>query len=334
MDKFKSFNKEKKFSILHLNIASLLSKLAEVNEIIDLRLFDLISFNETKIDANSPDPFNSIYYNVIRRDRNGSGGGVMIFIRKEYKIIKQIISDHFELIYFQLEVDGLASNFICAYNPHVEYSKDFFDHLENNFIMNLDLTFNLFIIGDLNNDLLNQNGTHLSRFMHRYELINNSSDPTRTVTKFYTKTETYKTSSTLIDVILSNKLIPYDSFVFDCPFSDHCFIAAIYNLGYEEIEEEFIWRRNLSIARMKKIRLRLLDLSFGHLEYLISPEEFWMSLKSDFLNVLNSISPLEKVKKDEKGQNIFRRKRSFDLYYRHSSQVLNQTLYKHLSNNL
>ncbi len=51
MDKFKSFNKEKNFSILHLNIASLLSKLAEVNEIIDLRLFDLISFDETKIDA-------------------------------------------------------------------------------------------------------------------------------------------------------------------------------------------------------------------------------------------------------------------------------------------
>ena len=55
--------------------------------------------------------------------------------------------------------------------------------------MNSDLTLNLFIIGDLNNDLLNQNGTHLSRFMHRYELVNNSSDPTRTVAKFYTKTD-------------------------------------------------------------------------------------------------------------------------------------------------
>ena len=81
----------------------MLSNLAEVNEIIDLRLFDLISFNETKIDGNSPGPINSIYNNVIMRDRNGSGGGVMIFIRKEYKIIKQITSELFELIYFQLE---------------------------------------------------------------------------------------------------------------------------------------------------------------------------------------------------------------------------------------
>jgi len=105
---------------------------------------------------------------------------------------------------------------------------------------------------------------------------------------------------------LSNKLIPYDSFVFDCPFSDHCFTAASYNLGYEEIEEEFIWRRNLSIARMKKIRLKLLDLSFGHLEYLNSPEEFWMSLKSDFLNVLDSISSLEKVlMKEEKNSYVW-----------------------------
>ena len=161
--------------------------------------------------------------------------------------------------------------------------------------MNLDLTLNLFIIGDLNNDLFNQIGTYLSRFMHRYELVNSSFDPTRTFTKFYKKKETYKTSSTLIDVILSNKLIPIESFVFDCPFSDHCFTAASYNLGYEKLEEEFVWRRNLSKARLKKIRLNLLDLSFGHLDSFASPEEYWLSFKSMILGLLDSISPLEKV---------------------------------------
>ncbi len=146
-----------------------------------------------------------MFYSILRRDRNGSGGGVMVFVRKEYRIVKQICSDELEVIYFQIEIDKAHYNFLCGYNPHVELSKNFFDTLENNFIMNIDLSQNLFVIGDLNNDILNNNSNHLSRFMNQFNLSNAISLPTRTVTKFYNKSRTYKTSSSLIDVILTNR---------------------------------------------------------------------------------------------------------------------------------
>jgi len=97
LDKFARFNLEKKFSILHLNVASLLNKTFEINEIVNLRKFDLISLNETKMDNKSPNPINSVVYSILRRDRNGSGGGIMVFVRKEYKIVKQICSDELEV---------------------------------------------------------------------------------------------------------------------------------------------------------------------------------------------------------------------------------------------
>jgi len=43
LNRFNRFNSEKKFSILHLNVASLLNKSYEINEIVNLRKFDIIS---------------------------------------------------------------------------------------------------------------------------------------------------------------------------------------------------------------------------------------------------------------------------------------------------
>ena len=89
IDEFKNFTKIKKFNILHLNIDHLNCKLDEIVEIVNLRVFDIISLNETKIDTNYPTPKNlKNYYQIIRRDRDKDGGGVLVLIRKEYNIIR------------------------------------------------------------------------------------------------------------------------------------------------------------------------------------------------------------------------------------------------------
>ncbi len=289
MDRFNRFNSEKKFSILHLNVASLLNKSYEINEIVNLRKFDIISLNETKIDGNSPDPIVSAFYNVIRRDRNNSGGGIMIFVKKEYKIARQVISDEAEIVFFQITVTKSSYNFICCYNPHVEHSKKFFDTLENHFIMNLDLSLDLFIIGDLNNDLLNNNFNHLSRFMKQYNLNNAFIEPTRTVTKFYKKSMTYKTSSTLIDVILTNKLQAVDSLVFSCPFSDHCFVGACYNLEMDAVDEPFVWRRNLSKYKVERIIELINEIPIDLVCTGKSIDEMWILFKSSLIRIIDQI---------------------------------------------
>jgi len=86
-----------------LNVASLLNKSYQINEIVNLKKFDITSLNETKIDCNSPDPIVSATYKFIRRDRNNTGGGIMIFVKKEYKIARQVIAEEAEIVFFQIE---------------------------------------------------------------------------------------------------------------------------------------------------------------------------------------------------------------------------------------
>lgn len=82
--------------ILHLNINSLFLKINEINEVISLGLYDIISLNETKLDETIPFSFfSSSFYTILRRDRLRDGGGIMVLIRKSLKICKSEISKNF-----------------------------------------------------------------------------------------------------------------------------------------------------------------------------------------------------------------------------------------------
>ena len=130
------------------------SKVDEINKILNSRKFDIISLNETKLDENTPDIFKSNFYNFIRRDRTSHGGGLLIFIRLEYKIVCQEIYNDYEIIFFQLLINGSLNNFISCYNPHTKFTKDLLNYLENVILLKIDLKLNLFIVGDFNNDFL------------------------------------------------------------------------------------------------------------------------------------------------------------------------------------
>ena len=62
--------------------------------------------NETKLDDENPDSFDTNkHYNIIRRDSGSNRGrGVIVFIRKEYQIIKLVKHDSLELILTQLKI--------------------------------------------------------------------------------------------------------------------------------------------------------------------------------------------------------------------------------------
>jgi len=70
--------------------------------------------------------------------------------------------------------------------------------------MNLDLSLSLdlFIIGDLNNDLLNNNYNHLSRFMKQYNLNNAFIEPKHKVERI-----TELINEIPIDLVCSGKSI-------------------------------------------------------------------------------------------------------------------------------
>ena len=158
IERLKCFKNSNDFTILHLNINSINSKTKqyELNEILKLKTFDIIVLNETKLDESTPASFlKSSNYGILRRDRNGNGGGVMVL--EEYKIINSENSLEFESILLKLNVGGLNFNFLACYKSPSDDEEQFIDHLETA-IFALDPSEPLFIIGDLNMNLLNKDG--------------------------------------------------------------------------------------------------------------------------------------------------------------------------------
>lgn len=123
--------KDQNFSVLHLNINSLYLKREEITEILDLKLFDVVFLQETKLNESVPNTFfHNSNYQVLRLDRNKHGGGILIFIRIEYKLLKSIKLDKIEGIYFQLDINGVLNNFISCYKPPNVIEIEFLNVLE------------------------------------------------------------------------------------------------------------------------------------------------------------------------------------------------------------
>ena len=49
--------------------------------------------NETKLDNLIPNSFyKNVNYNILRLDRNRHGGGILVFIRKEYTYVNNYVN--------------------------------------------------------------------------------------------------------------------------------------------------------------------------------------------------------------------------------------------------
>ena len=98
-------------AILHLNINSIYNKIIDFDQILDLELYHILLFNESKLDINVPKRyFNNPKYRVLRRDRGANGGGILVFVKKSLHIEFDFNGIDHEWIYFELKI--IISN-IC-----------------------------------------------------------------------------------------------------------------------------------------------------------------------------------------------------------------------------
>jgi hypothetical protein len=72
----------------------------------------MIFFNETKTNSLNPDAFSNYpAYQSLRRDRESEniGGGVLVLVRKDLKIIKTTNLNKIEAIYLQLMISNYST---------------------------------------------------------------------------------------------------------------------------------------------------------------------------------------------------------------------------------
>jgi len=311
------------FKLIHLNVNSLFNKKQHIIDIADKGEFDLILLNETKLDAHVPHNFlEHAHYTILRRDRNGRGGGIMVLVKREYNIISSSNDQNYELLAVQILIKNVACNFICCYKSPSINAIEFTTYLDT-YILSVDLSLPLFIIGDLNFNLTTEHGLPLGKIMVNYNLRNFVEKSTRVahrsanrtnkaVTKSLNKTTphdllsvkqtiTLQThSSTLIDVILHNGDLIIGSDVIGCPFSDHKFVVAVLKLpANKKLPPIKFNSRCLSPTNLEKICQSLSDGNHKILETINikNPADKLKFLQTNLLLVVDKICPLKLVTK-------------------------------------
>jgi hypothetical protein len=167
---------------------------------------------ESKLNVNIPDSHVSHpKYKCYRRDRDylispgldKNGGGIIIYIRKEYMHSVQK-SESMEVMHLNLILKNNTFNFLACYKSPRQHNQLFVDYLDS-IITGIDLKDPLFIIGDLNMDLLSPNPHPLKEFITLNSFNNFITEPTRIRNRFFKASNDEASSSTLIDVLIHNK---------------------------------------------------------------------------------------------------------------------------------
>ena len=162
----------------------------------------------------------------------------------------------------------------------------------SDFLLELKLRKNTFVLGDFNIDLLS---TVKSRPLRQaMSTINFLSLNNNMVTRIA------DSSRTNIDVIFtySINLVKQISLI-DCPFSDHHFFLCSLNLMSPKPNKIFISSRCLNAKTVNLIKLEIENVPFDLIDLVPSPEEKWYIFKKLFMEVVDSVAPVKKFKLKE-----------------------------------
>jgi exonuclease III len=286
-----SIKKDNKFSILHLNVNSLSSKKTDIFKILDQQIVDIFMLNETKLDSliHPNSSINHKSYVMLRNDRDSHGGGNIVYIKREYNISKSILLNDFEAIYFQIKHETNFYNFLSCYRSPSFNETDFLHKLED-FIFSINLNEPLFLIGDLNFDLLDKD-CKLFDFINNYNLFNFVNKPTRISNNYHSKKNEFICKESLIDIVLHNQNLILSTEVIDSIISDHQFVLTKMDIKQKKLEPTFIRMRNLSQTNLIKITERIESSNFNNQASIDNVNDKWTAIRDKILQIIDSIAP-------------------------------------------
>lgn len=187
-------------SVLHTNIRSIRNKLNYIkDEFLD---YDILCFTETHLDANISTDESLLIHNYdspYRKDRTNHGGGLLVYINSNlvHERVNELEQFWDECIWFKIKQKSNMYLIGLFYSPKTS-DRNFFERLNQNLEKAMELTKNVIVLGDLNEDLLLANNYNLKNVMLVNSMQNIINEPTR--------------GRALLDAILVN----FDQIVLDC----------------------------------------------------------------------------------------------------------------------
>ena len=177
----------------HLNINSVRNKFEYLKPIIS-PIFDIFLVSETKLDDSFPkNQFSLNGYKMFRRDRNGSGGGLCIYV-KETIAAKQLnlhLDIDNEAIFLEINIRSRKWLIVGLYKPPIQNNSLFLESMSKNISQYLGSYENITLLGDFN---MTPEDKNLQNFTDTFSLENLINEPT-----------CFKGNPRCIDLILTNR---------------------------------------------------------------------------------------------------------------------------------
>ena len=289
-----SIPNERGFKMAFLNIVSLPKKIDEINFSMSKKFIDLIAFNETRLDANITDNMiNLDGYDIVRKDRSRNGGGVCIYLRSSinYKIRDDLVPSELEAVCVEIIKPHSKPFFVTTVCRPPSALSEFFDHFEK-LIKGIDNeNKEMYILGDLNCDLLRPDKDYnipTKKIKSLYELYQLSQliDEATRVTM---------TTTSLIDHMVTNTPEKNsDSGVIHTGISDHSLIFAIRKISVIKKQENIVEMRNMKNFNEEKFVAELLKQHWEQVYFFAEdPNDMWEIWKKIFVEVLDKHAPLQ-----------------------------------------
>ena len=278
----------KGFSIAHLNCCSVLKHLDELHNLCHRFEPHVFSLNETRLSNNVKDgeiPFPG--YNLLRYDRNRSGGGVLLAIKNSYNFTPFLNGQKFGIEAISAKI-FLGTKIIIVtsiYRPPSSndiYYENLIKYMEKVISSRYDCIF----IGDFNYNTLKASPdlnrvNHICNYLNLQLLVNR---PTRNTVS----------SSTCIDLIFTN--IPQrhkDTTVLPVTLSDHFLVHTILNFKVSEGKFRTVKRRYYKHFNQSAFVYHLLySKALSSIINLTSVASAWNIFTTEFLNISNFHAPV------------------------------------------
>ena len=160
----------------HLNINSIKNKFELLSFLIGGKV-DIFLIMETKIDGTLPTSqfLMSGYSNIYRLDRNGKGGGVMLFVKHIFITFPLTEFCFSEIFFVELNLRKQKWLIFCCYNPHKHLIKDRLLQINNAIGFYSKSYESIILIGDFKVEIFD---SHMDSFCAIYHLKSLIKDPT------------------------------------------------------------------------------------------------------------------------------------------------------------
>ena len=289
-----SLNNLKGMKLASLNINSITKHIDELRILMKDKPLYLIAINESKIDDTVLyREIHIIGYNMIRKDRNRNGGGVIIYLRDTISFSERndLTSNSLEMICLEIKKPHNKSFLVCAWYRPPNSNTILFTDFEA-FLSKCDLeNYELLIMGDLNCDISktpqDPNTRKLLFSFSLYQIDQLINEPTRVT----------RTSATMIDLFFTNK--PENilqSGVIHLGISDHSLIYAVRKVNSPKCRERLKLVRNFKNFNATDFVWDISQISWESVVLHNNPNVCWKIWQSLFIEVLDRHAPLRNIR--------------------------------------